>query len=321
MAKIGLFLSYASEEKAFVEKLREALGEKFDLWFDQEAIRLGENFAYRLPEGIRSSDYAVVVLSRSYITKKWTQEEFFHLIALETADRKLILPIWYNITVEEVRHFYPALTLRNKIPYDLPMNAIVVAIETGTGTAQKAREVGDPLRKKYSELEDALANHDANERLSHNEQGVRLVAEEVSHLLDVFLKRLDQVRGSMKLQMERWDQPMLNSPYNPAVVASGRFRVNVQIGYLNPYVSVPSYAKLVVTLFAWPDDTPPMLAAAFGQKDELLQTVFTFRFTVSEKLQWKNDEDATIHTSEQVVAIALTLFKDEIASRLEQSRG
>jgi len=91
----------------------------------------------------------------------------------ETADRKLILPIWHNINEEEVRNFYPALTLRNKIPYDLPMNAIVVAIETGTVTAQKAREVGDPLRKEYSELADALADHDANERLSHTEQGVR----------------------------------------------------------------------------------------------------------------------------------------------------
>jgi len=82
-----LFLSYASEEKAFAEKLHEALKDKFDIWFDQEAIRLGENIAYRLPEGIRSSDYAVVVLSRSYMTKKWTQEEFLHLIIYQAPPR------------------------------------------------------------------------------------------------------------------------------------------------------------------------------------------------------------------------------------------
>jgi TIR domain len=321
MAKVGLFLSYASEEKAFAEKLHEALKDKFDIWFDQEAIRLGENIAYRLPEGIRSSEYAVVVLSRSYIAKKWTQEEFMHLIALETADRKIILPIWHNVTEEEVRNFYPALTLRNKIPYDLPMNAIVVAIETGTGTAQKAREVGDPLRKEYSQLEDALANHYANERLIRNGQGVRLIAQEVSYLLDVFIKRVDQVKGSMPVNIERKDQRVFNSAYCPAVQASGSFRVNVEVGYLSHnYVNDASRTKLVITLFAWPEDTPPMLAAVYGQRDELRQTVFTPRFTVSEKVQWKNDEDATIHTSEQVGEIALTLFKEEIQLRLDQSR-
>jgi hypothetical protein len=320
MAKIGLFLSYASEDTAFAKSLREALAEKFDVWFDQDAIRLGENIAYKLPEGIRSSDYAVVVLSRSYITKKWTQEEFMHLIALETADKKIILPIWHGITEEEVRNFYPALALRSKIPYDLPMSAIVVAIETGTGTAQKAREVGDPLRKEYSELEDALANHYANERLIHNEQGVRLVAEEVSYLMDVFMKRLAQVKGSMPLKVERRDQPVVNSAYSAVVLVSGDFRVNVEIGYLSyNYFNDASHSKIVITLFTWPEDTPPMLAAVLGKRDEIQQVVFAPRFTVTAKVQWKNEEDDTIHASEEVVTLALTLFKNEIASRLKYS--
>jgi TIR domain len=320
MAKIGLFLSYASEETAFAKSLREALTEKFNVWFDQDAIHLGENIAYRLPEGIRSSDYAVVVLSRSYITKKWTREEFSHLIALETADRKIILPIWHNITEDEVWRFYPALTLRNKIPHNLPINAIVVAVETGTATAQKAREVGDPLRKEYSELQDALANHDANERLIHNEHGVRLVAEEVYYIMDVFMKRLDQVKGSMPLKVERRDQPVVNSAYRAAVLVSGDFRVNVEIGYLSHnYSNDASHSKLVITLFAWPEDTPPMLAAVLGTRDEIQQVVFAPRFTVSAKVQWKNEEDDTIHASEEVVTLALTLFKNEIASRLKYS--
>jgi hypothetical protein len=312
MAPIGLFLSYASEEKAFVDTLREALAEKFNVWFDQDAIRLGENIAYRLPEGIRSSDYAVVVLSHSYITKKWTREEFSHLIALETADRKIILPIWHKITDNEVRDFYPALTLRNRIPYDLPMNAIVVAIEIGTGTAQKAREVGDPLRKEYSELNDALADYDATERLSRTEQGITLVNEEVSYLLDAFIKRLDQVKSAMQLRIDRRDQPIFTSPYRRALLVSGRFRLNIEIGYLHHgYNNDASHNKLVVTLFE--RDT------FAEEREELRQIVFAPRFTVSEKVQWKNEEDATIHSSEEVVAIALKLFKYAIDLRLQQS--
>jgi hypothetical protein len=81
------------------------------------------------------------------LIKKWTQEEFLHLIALETADRKIILPIWHNITEEGVRNLYPVLNLRNKIPYDLPMNAIVVAIETGTGT--EGRTLSNGLHSSF----------------------------------------------------------------------------------------------------------------------------------------------------------------------------
>jgi hypothetical protein len=45
----------------------------------------------------------------------------------------------------------------------------------------------------------------------------------------------------------------------------------------------------------------------------------TDRFTISEKVQWQNQEDAIIHTSEEVVTIALTLFKHAIALRLEDT--
>jgi hypothetical protein len=110
-----------------------------------------------------------------------------------------------------------------------------------------------------------------------------------------------------------------SSPYCPAVLASGRFRVNVEIGYLNADSHVTSYAKLIVTLFAWPDETPPMLAAVFGKREELLQKVFTPRFTINGKVQWKDLEDASIHTSEDLAGMVLTLFKEEIQRRLDHS--
>jgi hypothetical protein len=214
--------------------------------------------------------------------------------------------------------FSPLLADRVAIPSTTRTGEIILAIEAAVFGSQKARQLGDPLRKQYSELEDALADHDANERVSRSEQGVRLVQQEVFHLFDIFEKRLDQIQGSIPVQKYHRDQPTNYRDYYPAVGASGRFRVNVEIGYLNTYGNVTSYAKLVVTLFAWPDDTPPQLAALLGQKVQILHKLFAPRFTANENVQWKNDEDANIYTTEQVVAIALTLFKDEIALRLAQ---
>src|SRR6266404_4053224 len=87
-------------------------------------------------------------------------------------------------------------------------------------------------------------------------------------------------------------------------------------GPLNSSSHDTSNAKLVVTLFAWPNDKPLELAAIFGQREELFKMVFIPRFTVSEKVQWKNLEDMRIRTSEQAVEMALTLFKEEIQQRL-----
>jgi hypothetical protein len=287
------------------------------VWYDTDSLHLGDSLTFDISDGLKNCDYALVVLRPIYTTKKWCRREYAAIVHLESDEKKILLPIWHNISEDKIKQFDASLLDRIAIPSTRRLDDIILAIETGTWTGQKAREVGDPLRKEYSELADALADHNANERLSRNEQGVRLAEQELFHLFDVFEKRIDQIRGSMQIQKQRRNQGTTFRDHYPAVAASGRFRINVEIGYLNTYGNVTTSAKLVITLFAWPDDTPPMLAAVYGQRDQLRQIVFTPRFTVSEKVQWKNDEDASIHTSEQVVEIALTLLKDEIASRLD----
>jgi hypothetical protein len=319
---IKLFISHASEDKhPFVEQLYNALKatSKYEVWYDTDSLHLGGSITFEISDALNNCLYALVILSPIYITKKWCKREYVTIVHLESGQEKIMLPIWHNINEEQVKGFDASLMDRPALRSTRQIDDIVTAINTGTWTGQKAREVGDPLRKEYSELADALAEHDANERLSQNGHGVMIVAEEVSHLLDVFLKRLDQVKGSMQFQAERRNQPVYSSPYCPAVLASGRFRVNVEIGYLNADSHVTSYAKLIVTLFAWPDETPPMLAAVFGKREELLQKVFTPRFTINGKVQWKDLEDASIHTSEDLAGMVLTLFKEEIQRRLDHS--
>ena len=288
---------------------------------DEYSLRLGDSLLESITRGLHSCDYGIVVLSPAFFSKQWTVNELAGLFALETKERKIILPIWHDVNREQVLAFNPILADRFAFPSTKPLDEIVFAIEAATWGGQRTREVGDPLRKEYAELESDLAIYDANEWLSHIVEGVMLVKQEVSHLLDVFLKRLDQVKGSMQIQVERRDQPVFNSAYFPAVSASGRFRVNIEIGYLNSTANATTRAKLVATLFAWPDDTPPQLAAGLGKKDELRQQVLAPRFTAKQEVQWINQDDQIIHTSEQVVEIALKLFKEEITARMANSQN
>jgi hypothetical protein len=56
--------------------------------------------------GLRKSKFGVVILSQAFFRKDWPQRELRALAQKQTATRNVILPIWHDVTVEEVRdHF------------------------------------------------------------------------------------------------------------------------------------------------------------------------------------------------------------------------
>jgi hypothetical protein len=106
-----VFISHASEDKDdFVRPLVDALTAMgLRVWYDERTLKLGDSLRQRIDNGLAFSDYGVVVLSRSFLAKKWTQAELDGLFARETQGRKVILPVWHNVTVEEVGRDWPLL--------------------------------------------------------------------------------------------------------------------------------------------------------------------------------------------------------------------
>jgi hypothetical protein len=86
---ITLFISHASEDKQpFVEGLYDALKAtpQFDVWYDTDSLHLGDSLTFEISGGLKNCDYAIVVLSPTYITKKWCKLEFASMIALDKAE-------------------------------------------------------------------------------------------------------------------------------------------------------------------------------------------------------------------------------------------
>src|SRR3546814_19438974 len=51
-----------------------------------------------------SSDlYGIVILSPTYLAKNWTIREFYTLLAKEIEEHKVILPVLYNVSVDELK--------------------------------------------------------------------------------------------------------------------------------------------------------------------------------------------------------------------------
>lgn len=53
-----------------------------------------------------------MVLSPSFFAKSWTQLELNGLFAREVRGKSTIIPVWYNVTIEEVTEFSPILADR-----------------------------------------------------------------------------------------------------------------------------------------------------------------------------------------------------------------
>lgn len=107
-----VFVSHATEDKeSFSDEFVLILQEKYNLkvWYDVVSIKWGDSIRTEIDKGLKKSKFGVVVLSRSYISKYWTNYELEGLFQRESNGGKLILPIWHNITKQEVQNFSPSL--------------------------------------------------------------------------------------------------------------------------------------------------------------------------------------------------------------------
>lgn len=86
-----------------------------------------------------ASDYGIVVLSRTFFAKKWPQAELDGLFAREMAGRKVILPVWHNITRDDVLHHSPLLAGKLAAPTEEGVEAVArkifAAIRTTASSA------------------------------------------------------------------------------------------------------------------------------------------------------------------------------------------
>ena len=106
------FISHASEDKdEFVRPLAQALAQLgVNVWYDEFTLEIGESLSKSIDKGLANSTYGIVVISPSFIQKKWPERELRGLVAREIEqEQKVILPIWLGVTKQEVLSFSPPL--------------------------------------------------------------------------------------------------------------------------------------------------------------------------------------------------------------------
>ena len=112
-----VFISHASEDKAeFADALcKELENSGVKVWYDALSIGWGDSLRAKIDDGLKKSKFGIVVLSKDYIRKGWTQYELDGLFQIEMTNGKTILPIWHSITKDEVQAFSPTLAGRKAL--------------------------------------------------------------------------------------------------------------------------------------------------------------------------------------------------------------
>ena len=134
-----VFISHASEDKDSVARpLAKLLRERrLEVWYDDFTLSIGDSLRRSIDQGLRLSRFAVVILSPHFFSKEWPKKELDGLYALETRGRNLILPIWHDVSADDVARFSPTLRDRLGLPTSRGLPAIAdeiacrVSRETG----------------------------------------------------------------------------------------------------------------------------------------------------------------------------------------------
>lgn len=125
-----VFISYASENRQTVaEPIANFLdGVGLDVWYDQTALEVGDSLRNKLNEGLSRCRYGLVILSPDFFGKYHTEKELSALTQRETDEGKVILPVWYDLTVDDVREQSPALADRIAAKWDEGFPSVMVKI-------------------------------------------------------------------------------------------------------------------------------------------------------------------------------------------------
>lgn len=141
MGEYHVFLSHASEDKeTFARPLYERLiDENYRVWYDEREIEWGDKLDRKITEGLKKSQYGMVVISPNYFAKhkEWTFMEFNNILESDK-----ILLILHGMKLLQIQRNHPK-------EYERIKNWVGISSDEGIEyiVQQTQRKLGFPIKK------------------------------------------------------------------------------------------------------------------------------------------------------------------------------
>jgi TIR domain len=130
------FLSHDSRDKDNVARpLALELGRLLcPVWFDEYSLKVGDSLSESIDRGIREAPKCILILSPNFLANPgWSKAEFKAIMNRHIAEGSVILPVWHNVTRNDVYGYSSFLV-------------DIVASDTSKGLDAVARDLSTVLK-------------------------------------------------------------------------------------------------------------------------------------------------------------------------------
>lgn len=287
MKAVKIFLSHASEDQAdFVRPLAETLSkfpDEFRVWYSEYELTVGDRLLTKIDGGLKSCDYGVVVLSPSFFAKRWPREELEGLFQLETTERKVILPVWKDVTESDVRGFSPILASRLGADASAGVSKVVEDIRRAVGLVDRYKQLGSSAWKaKLRLLNEDIEHARRVEQFSRTEEAVQLVSKIALELIDQAWAAAQELVGEMSAMHLQLASRTADRHY---FALTGPTRLTLHLHFNSRFTNSIEGTKLQLLIFRPKDDWNEQSETEIIEKHE-----FHPGFDKEMKVLWANSE-------------------------------
>jgi len=97
------------------------------VWYDEYSLSVGDRLRESIERGIKQCHKCILVLSKLFLSNRgWTKVEFNSVFSKELVDqRDAILPVWVDVTRDELYEYCPTLVDRVGVTWELGEDEVV----------------------------------------------------------------------------------------------------------------------------------------------------------------------------------------------------
>jgi hypothetical protein len=312
-----VFISHASENKeAIAKNLANLLAKSVNVWFDEYSIEPGGSIFNSINHGMAECNFGVVILSKEFFAKKWTKAELAGLFGREDFGTKII-PVWHEVSHEEVSEFSPILADRKAIKSDEGVQAVTEFILRGIRSVDgnDSFVYTGTIETLFSSLEHTASVASEKEALYCSEKGASKVFQSQAEFFELAVKRIAEIALAKPLLKLSWskgefqcipnDKIYLNidTPGNQMLRFEGTrpSKVAIEIARINVTIS-----KLIYDDFGMNKSAEPIERHTFSPK-------FDDQLTV----MWK-EEGSGLKSNRDLIDFGLARLHEHMATWLQQ---
>lgn len=110
--KYDVFISHANKDKlVYVDLLNSTVKRLgINVFYDSDVLSWGDKWKQVILDGTASSEFAIIVISQNFFDREWTERELHEFLTRQNGTgQKIVLPLLYGITLDQLKDKYPEL--------------------------------------------------------------------------------------------------------------------------------------------------------------------------------------------------------------------